>query len=200
MNDKQRLAKLEEAERLLKQTKDGYPGPGKGTFWKPALKLLDEVEADLKSVPTPPAIVYPIANPDLKVVEGGLHETDGLPGYWAIDFITKAGAAITAVETGTVTRFSGHDPSDDHADSIGAYGWSTYFRTTNGEYTYYVTHQVRRYPTLRVGMKVQAGDTIGYIGDQRFRPDHVHYAVASSKGDTAAKARITAVSKAPRVS
>lgn len=50
MTDKQRLAKLLEAERLLKQTKDGYPGPGKGTFWNPALALLDEVEASLKPV------------------------------------------------------------------------------------------------------------------------------------------------------
>ena len=42
MTDKQRLAKLVKAEQLLKRTKDGYPGPGKGTYWKPALALIHE--------------------------------------------------------------------------------------------------------------------------------------------------------------
>jgi hypothetical protein len=65
---------------------------------------------------------------------------------------------------------------------------------------YYITHQGRRYPTLRVGMKVQAGDLIGFVGDQRFRPDHAHVGVRSPKSEADAKARITAVSKAPRVS
>src|SRR5699024_7486254 len=148
--------------------------------------LLDEVEAALKPKPAP-AKVFPIANPDLHVVVGGLHETAGLAGYWAIDFICKAGAGIVAVEAGTITRFSGHDPSDDTADANGTYGWSTYFRTPAG-YEYFVTHQGRRYPTLRVGMHVQAGDLIGYVGDQRFRPDHAHYAVHSPKSVADAKA------------
>lgn len=195
MTDKQRLAKLVEAEKLLKQTTRGYTPTG--GFWKPAMALLHEVEASLQTPVLP--MVYPVANADLKVFTGGLHETDGLPGYWAIDFICKAGAGIVAVENGTITRFSGHDPSDDHADSIGAYGWSTYFRTSAG-YTYYLTHQGRRYPTLRVGMNVKAGDLLGYVGDQRFRPDHVHYAVHSPKSEADAKVRITEVSRAPRVS
>lgn len=196
MTDKQRLAKLEEAEKLLKQTLDGYPGPGKGTFWTPAMKLLDEVEQDLRKVV--PKMVFPIANSDTQVMTGGLHETDGLPGYWAIDFICHAGLGIVAPEAGRVTKFSGHDPSDDHADSIGAFGWSTYILTPAG-YSYYITHQGRRYPTLRVGQTVVAGATVGYVGDQRFRPDHAHVGVHSPKGETDAKARITAVSKAPRM-
>lgn len=198
MTDKQRLAKLLEAENLLKQTKDGYPGPNKGTFWRPALKLLDEVEADLK--PRPVTRVFPIAAPrDIQVLVGGLHPTAGLAHNWAIDFICHAGLGICAPEAATVTRFSGHDPSDDNADANGVYGWTTYLRTPAG-YEYFITHQGRRYPTLRVGQKVAAGDLIGYVGDQRYRPDHAHIGVTSPKGDTDAKARITAVSKAPRVS
>ena len=189
------LAKLVEAEKLLKQTTRGYTPSGQ--YWRPAMALIDEVQAALK--PIVPKIVYPIANPDLHVIEGSIHVTAGLPGYMAIDFICKAGAGIVAVESGVVTRFSGHDPSDDEADAAGIYGWSTYFRTAAG-YTYYVTHQGRRYPTLRVGMSVKAGDLIGYVGDQRYRSDHVHYAVHSPKSEADARARITAVSKAPRVS
>lgn len=198
MTDQQRLAKLQEAEKLLKQTKDGYPGPDKGTFWRPALKLIDELEADLK--PVVRKLVFPIAAPpDIHVMVGGLHPTAGLAHNWALDFICKAGLGICAPEACTVTRFSGHDPSDDGADKNGVYGWTTYL-TTPARYIYFITHQGRRYPTLRVGQKLVAGDLIGYVGDQRYRPDHAHVGVNSPKGEADAKARITAVSKAPRVS
>ena len=198
MTDQQRLAKLLEAERLLKQTKDGYPGPGKGTFWRPALALLDEVEASLK--PVARKLVFPIAAPpDVDVLVGGLHPTAGLAHNWALDFICHAGLGICSPEAATVTRFSGHDPSDDNADKNGVYGWTTYLTTPLG-YVYFITHQGRRYPTLRVGQHLVAGDLIGFVGDQRYRPDHAHVGVTSPKGDEDAKARITAVSKAPRVS
>jgi hypothetical protein len=49
-------------------------------------------------------------------------------------------------------------------------------------------------------MKVQAGDLIGFVGDQRFRADHLHLGVNSPKGEADAKARIKQVSAAPRVS
>lgn len=195
MTDKQKLAKLEQAEALLKKTTNGYTPAGQ--YWKPAMALINEVQADLRTPVL--SLVFPIAAPHSAVFVGGLHETDGLPGYWALDFICKAGLGIVAPERGTITKFSGHDPTDDGADSIGAYGWSTYITTPAG-YVYYATHQGRRYPTLRVGMKVQPGDLIGYVGDQRFRPDHLHLGVHSPKGEADAKARITAVSKAPSVS
>src|SRR4029079_12837269 len=116
---------------------------------------------------------------------------------WAIDFICKAGLGVVAPEAGLITRFSGNDPSDDPAHARGWYGWTTYLRPAAG-YLYFITHQGRRYPTLRVGMHVQAGDLLGYVGDQRFRPDHAHVGVTSPKGAADAKKHITAVSKAPR--
>ncbi len=197
MTDAQRLAKLVKAEELLKQTKDGYPGPGKGTFWRPALVLLDEVEKDLR--PPVSRLRFPIAAEKKFVYVGGLHATSGVARNWALDFICKAGFGIVAPEAGLITRFSGHDPSDDSADVAGVYGWTTYIETAAG-YLYFITHQGRRYPTLRVGTRVEAGDLIGYVGDQRYRPDHAHVGVTSPKGEADAKARITAVSKAPVVS
>ena len=44
MTDNQRHAKLVKARDLLRKTKAGYPGPGKGTYWKPAMQLLAELE------------------------------------------------------------------------------------------------------------------------------------------------------------
>jgi len=193
VTDAQRLAKLVEAERLLKQTTKGYTPTGQ--YWKPAMQLIDEVQTSLRPLP----LRFPIATEKQFVHVGGLHPTDGLAHNWALDFICKAGLGIVAPEAGLVTRFSGHDPSDDQADAAGVYGWTTYIETAAG-YLYFITHQGRRYPTLRVGMRVQAGDLIGYVGDQRYRPDHAHVGVTSPKSETDAKARITAVSKAPSVS
>lgn len=196
MTDKQRLAKLEQAETLLKKTTKGYSPTG--TYWQPAMALINEVQASLRAAV--PALVFPIAAPpDIHVLVGGLHPTAGVPRNWAIDFVCHAGLGICAPEAGTVTRFSGHDPSDDNADQNGVYGWTTYLQTPAG-YLYFITHQGRRYPTLRVGDHVKAGDLLGFVGDQRYRPDHAHVGVTSPKSEADAKARITAVSKAPRVS
>lgn len=199
MTDKQRAALLKSMWADLRKTEHGYvEGGGGGVNWQNAERKGDQLMADLvaSSVQT---LVYPISGPDFNVIEGGLHETAGLPGYWSIDFICKAGLGIVAVEKATITRFSGNDPSDDSADKNGVYGWSTYYKTPSGVYTYFATHQGRRYPTLRVGSTVQAGDLIGFVGDQRYRADHLHLAVHSTKGEADAKAQIRKVADAARV-
>jgi len=198
MTDKQRAALLKSMWADLHKTELGWEQGKNGPNWSNAERKRAQLEADLLKQSTA-ALVYPIANPDFDVIEGGLHETAGLNGNWAIDFICKAGLGIVAVEDATITRFSGHDPSDDGADAQGVYGWTTYYRTPAG-YQYFATHQGRRYPTLRVGMVVKAGDLIGYVGDQRYRADHLHLGVTSPKGEADAKARIKAVAAAPRVS
>src|SRR6188472_3011125 len=197
MKDKQRAALLKSMWADLRKTELGYDQGKNGPNWKNAERKRAQLEKDL--VGSPHSLVYPIANPDFDVIEGGLHETAGLNGNWAIDFICKAGLGIVAVEDATITRFSGHDPSDDSADKNGVYGWTTYYRTPSG-YLYFATHQGRRYPTLRVGMSVKAGDLIGYVGDQRYRADHLHLGVTSPHGEADAKKRIQAVAAAPRVS
>lgn len=202
MTDKQMLAKLEKAEKLLKQTTRGYNPTGQ--YWKPAMALLDECEAALRvqpPKPTPP-LVFPITGLDTKVATGGLHETGGLPGNWAIDFICKAGSGICSPERATVTRFSGHDPATGKPNAVGVYGWTTYLQTPAG-YVYFLTHQGRRLPSLKVGQRVEPGDLLGFVGHQQpltGRPDHLHIGVSSPHGPADAKKRITAVSKAPRAS
>lgn len=148
----------------------------------------------------PPTLYFPIAgDPEAHAtVCQNLHPTGGLEGNWAIDVCAKPGSAIVAVEKGTIYRFSGSPPGEDMNDPAGVYGWSTYFASPGG-YLYFVTHQGRRLPSLEIGMVVQAGDTIGYVGDQEYRPDHTHYGVSSPKGERDAKARITSVSRAPRI-
>ena len=43
------------------------------------------------------------------------------------------------------------------------------------------------------------GHVIGWVGDQEFRPDHIHGGVTSPKGEADAKAKIEAVADAPRI-
>jgi murein DD-endopeptidase MepM/ murein hydrolase activator NlpD len=187
----------------LRKTEHGYKeGGGGGVHWQNAQRKEKQLMADLLKQTAHP-LVYPIANPDIEVFEGGIHCTapcsGTTAGNMAVDFICKAGAGIVAVEDATITRFTGHDPSDDDADAQGVYGWSTWYRTAAG-YLYFATHQGRRYPTLRVGQKVKAGDLLGYVGNQRYRSDHLHLGVTSPNGPADAKKRILAVAAAPRVS
>ena len=200
MTDKQRAALLESMWADLRKTEHGYvEGGGGGVHWTNAEKKHQALRKDLLGA-APPALVFPIAaDPSVQVFVGGIHPTAGISNNEEMDFICHAGLGICAPEAATVTRFSGHDPSDDNADQNGVYGWSTYLTTPAG-YVYFITHQGRRYPTLRVGQKLQPGDLIGYVGDQRYRPDHAHVGVTSPKGQADAKVRITAVSEAPRVS
>jgi hypothetical protein len=202
MTDKQRAALLKSMWADLHKTEHGWADGKNGPNWKNAERKRAQLEKDLLGPPTP-KMVFPIAGPDAHVFVGGLHCTapcrGTTAGNWALDFICKAGLGIVAVEDATITRFSGHDPSDDQADKDGIYGWSTWYQTPAG-YLYFATHQGRRYPTLRPGMKVKAGDLIGYVGDQRYRSDHLHLGVTSPKGQADAKKHIQAVANAPRVS
>lgn len=145
-----------------------------------------------------PTLVYPFAVDARVTICQGLHETGGLPGNWAIDFCAPPGTAILVPMRSTVTRFSGHPPADDTADGLGVFGWTTYFQTPKG-YTLFLTHQGRRAAELKVGMRVEPGDLVGYVGDQHYRPDHAHLGVSSPLGPADAKRLIIAISKAGRI-
>lgn len=159
-----------------------------------AIKLMmDYIAAHPKAT-----LYYPVPLGEMGSVCQGLHQTAGLDGNWAIDICCPPRTTIVAVERGIIAKLSGKPPSQDTSDPSGTYGWSIHFRTDAG-YRYFITHLGWRLPTLRVGLRVEAGDTLGNVGDQAYRPDHVHYGVTSPLGPTDAKKRITAVSKAPRI-
>jgi murein DD-endopeptidase MepM/ murein hydrolase activator NlpD len=192
-NDVVRVRKLEgfDSKRIFGQqfwnhlSRQGWPD-------QRALRLLaDYIDAHQR-----PPLVFPVPQGEMGRVCQGLHETAGIKHNWAIDFCCPDGTTIVAVEVGTVTYLSGHPPSADTYDSQGIFGWSLHFKTPLG-YEYYVTHLGQRFVTR--GEHLEAGDTIGKVGDQRYRPDHVHYGVTSPHGDADAKKRIEAISLAPRI-
>lgn len=90
------------------------------------------------------------------------HLTAGLPGYPAVDCFAPAGASVGAAAAGTVVKLSGHDPREGGVPG-GAYGWSLYVESSDGER--YMTHFATR--TVRLGDRVARGDLIGTVCDAR---------------------------------
>lgn len=148
-------------------------------------------------LPPMPKIVNPVPLGTRDLVCQGLHATSGLYGNWAIDFCVPPGTKVLAVEDATIRKLSGHDPSDDTWDAMGVYGWSVHYETSHG-YRYFLTHLGVRSP-LRVGQRVLAGQVLGQVGNQKFRPDHLHLGVTSPISQADARARIKKVADAPQV-
>lgn len=144
------------------------------------------------------SMCYP--HPDVAgvYVGQGLHETTGIYGNWAIDFMAHGGTAILAVERIRITRFSGHDPSYGANQSAGIWGWSTYFETTTG-YRFFLTHQVSR--TCKIGQIMDVGEQIGIVGHWPGDEgrSHSHLGCSSVRGVTDAKRHITAISTSPKL-
>jgi hypothetical protein len=62
------------------------------------------------------------------------HDTDGLPGYPAVDIFAKPGTPFLAPEDGRIIRHSGRGGTSGNV-----YGRSIYFRGKSGR-TYFITH------------------------------------------------------------
>jgi hypothetical protein len=157
-------------------------------------QLLDQYAAE--HADKHPPLVSPVPR-GVNVYVGGIHTTAGLAGNVALDWICAPGTPILSPEAAVVRKLSGRPPDDDTWDSQGVYGWSIHFETPRG-YRYFATHFGRR-ANLFVGEKLDAGQPVGWVGDQDFRPDHIHLGVTSPFGMTDARRRIQAVRDAPRV-
>ncbi len=127
-----------------------------------------------------------------------LHETAGLPNNWAIDFMCPGGTRFIAPEAGTITRLSGHNPSEG---VIGGdiYGWNIYLTTSSG-IMYFATHLENRITEL-LNHRVTVGCILGHVGHWPHDPgrSHTHLGVTHPGGQAAAKDHICAVAKAARV-
>ena len=149
--------------------------------------------------PVVPSLVYPI-DKDWRSSSGGwVHQTGGITGNYALDWMTDPGAPIVASEKGVVTRTGGHDPATGlHGDNRDVFGWSLYLRCKGG--FYYDTHMGKL--NVRAGDEVGVGDIVGFVGDwphDRGR-SHLHRGFTSfTYLASVSKAKIRAVSVAPRV-
>jgi murein DD-endopeptidase MepM/ murein hydrolase activator NlpD len=142
-------------------------------------------------------ICYPHPDVDGTWIGQGLHETSGITGNWAIDFMAHGGTPVLAPERARVTRFSGHDPRMSPSGP-GIWGWSIYFVTATG-YNYFSTHYSVR--TCRVGQVLEVGQQLGLVGDWPNDPgrSHTHLGCSSVRGTADAKRHILAISQAAKL-
>lgn len=108
---------------------------------------------------------------------GGRHETAGLAGYPARDYMAPAGSAAVAPVSGKVTRFSGHDPASGPTQGVhGPFGYSMYIQGDDGR-SYFLTHMGSR--NVKVGQRIRAGQRIGTVGNYaKFGgANHIHMGV-----------------------
>jgi len=103
------------------------------------------------------------------------HQTDGLPGYPAIDVFAPGGTIALSPAAGTVTRLSGH-PVTPTTRPGGPYGLSCYLQRADGA-TYFLTHFATLH--VKVGQKVGQGQPLGTIADYAratggVTPSHIH--------------------------
>lgn len=103
------------------------------------------------------------------------HQTDGLPGYPAIDMFARGGTVALAPCAGVINKLSGH-PVTPKATPGGPYGLSCYLERSDGG-VYFLTH----FATLRVrvGQRVKKGDPLGTVADYSratggVTPSHIH--------------------------
>jgi len=135
---------------------------------------------------------YPHPKGALSEICQDLHETDGLPGNWAIDFCAPGGTKVLAVERVTILKLSGRDPSSGWYGP-GIFGYSIHYETSTG-YRYFSTHYGSR-ANLKVGQVVEVGQVVGTVGHWPGDPSrsHTHLGVTSPFGEADAKKHITAV-------
>ena len=108
---------------------------------------------------------------------GGLHQTEGLPGFPAHDYFAPAGSSVVAPIGGRVVRLSGHDPAQGPIEGPhGPLGWSVYIQGSDGR-TYYLTHMGSR--NVKVGETLRPGQVIGTVADyaKYGTPSHIHMGV-----------------------
>jgi Soluble lytic murein transglycosylase and related regulatory proteins (some contain LysM/invasin domains) len=123
-----------------------------------------------------PASGKPIPGNDLLSI-GGLHPTEGLPGYMAHDYFAHAGTPVVAPVNGKIIELSGHDPSQGPVEGVhGPFGWSVYLQGSDG-HIYYMTHLGSR--SVHVGQTIRGGAQLGTVGDYaRYGgANHVHMGV-----------------------
>ena len=146
----------------------------------------------------PPELCYPHPAGPGVVIGQGLHETGGLPGNWAMDFMAPGGWPVLAPCDGTVSRFSGHDPATGTHPPGDVFGYSLYVKDAQGR-TYFFTHLGSR--SCEVGQRVESGQKLGRVGNWPHDPgrSHTHLGVTSPLGAAQAKARIIAISTANKL-
>ena len=92
-------------------------------------------------------------------------------GHKGTDIMAPAGTPVVATAPGTIEKL--------FESRLG--GTTLYQRSPDGRWTFYYAHLQRYAPGIREGLKVKAGDLLGYVGDTGAGSGgkfHLHFSVA----------------------
>ncbi|RZK77209.1 MAG: M23 family metallopeptidase, partial [Methylobacterium sp.] len=85
----------------------------------------------------------------------GAARGDGTRAHHGTDLMAAGGTPVVAAAPGTVEKlFQSHDG-----------GTTLYVRSPDGRWSFYYAHLAGYAPRIREGMRVRAGDPLGYVGD-----------------------------------
>jgi murein DD-endopeptidase MepM/ murein hydrolase activator NlpD len=162
--------------------------------------IRDEYKAAHPPPKPMPSMVYP-HDKDFHSYSGGyVHQTGGIRGNYALDFLAGPETPVLAPEAGVITRLSGHDPATGlHGSNRDVFGWSIYMRVPLRGF-YYSTHYGR--VIVHEGQQVRAGQVVGYVGRWPYDTprSHTHLGYTSfSYVPWVSRNRIRAVAASPRV-
>lgn len=93
----------------------------------------------------------------------------------AIDIMAPRGTPVLAVSDGEIVRV--------HSNRLG--GKVLYLRSPDEEYDFYYAHLNDYAEGIEIGMQVQQGDVLGYVGNTgnaRRTPPHLHFQVLKRSG------------------
>lgn len=150
--------------------------------------------------PPMPKLIWPLDAGWESSTSGWVHPTSGIRGNYALDFMAKPNTPILAVESGTITRISGYNPTTGVHGAGDVFGWSYYLRTLSSFGFYYGTHLGRVF--VGAGQKVRVGDIIGLVGNWPHDPPRSHHHLGFTSFtylSYVSKKKIVAVSNSPRV-
>ncbi|HEU0044935.1 M23 family metallopeptidase [Sphingomonas sp.] len=119
-----------------------------------------------------PRLIIPVAEvTGIQLSDSWGDPRGGGRGHKGIDIMAPPGTAVIATASGTIEKL--------FQSRLG--GTTLYQRSPDGGWTFYYAHLQQYAPGVREGMKVEAGDVLGYVGDTgegsggKF---HLHFSVA----------------------
>ena len=109
------------------------------------------------------------------------HETGGLAGFPAADYLARPGTRCFAPEAGELTRHTGRDPALG-GEPGGPLGFSFYYLGRSGN-TYYGTHLAKVAPLGRY----RKGDPLATLanGPPTWSVPHIHWGIHRGRSDVA---------------
>jgi murein DD-endopeptidase MepM/ murein hydrolase activator NlpD len=147
------------------------PGRQRGvTQPKPATSPMPDADA-------PPVLAVPVSGYPRGAIRNSWGDArgSGTRAHHGTDLVAPAGARVVAAAEGTVEKL--------FQSELG--GTTLYIRSPDGRWVYYYAHLAGYAPGIREGLRVAAGDLLGFVGDTGDAGPgnyHLHFSVQRMRG------------------